>query len=240
MAPPTSATTTPPPSSDPASCPFTRVAQQGELVRKLKAEQAPKVWDHVHIWLLSPHVHHQSFIGTFMFFHHFPCPPLLPSEFWCQESVFLVTSSSCLMWIVQLPFVTYSFAWKSSLDVKYPLQSNIYQWYQEQIDAAVKQLLALKAEFKKITGQDYKPGMATPAAPAPAPMKTSSTPPSSSASLDPYERVAQQGEVVRKLKSEKAPKVFRWNARGLLSFTKLTLVLIMVTDREMHASELYH
>ncbi|GLD65602.1 bifunctional glutamate/proline--tRNA ligase-like protein, partial [Lates japonicus] len=30
----------------------------------------------------------------------------------------------------------------------------------DQIDGAVKQLLALKAEFKKLTGQEYKPGMA--------------------------------------------------------------------------------
>ena len=66
---------------------------------------------------------------------------------------------------------------------------------QEQVDAAVKELLALKAEFKKETGQDYKPGMApTPAAKAPAPQA-------------PAERPAQQGEILRKLKSEKAPKV---------------------------------
>lgn len=43
MAPPTSAPATAPTSPDSASCPFTRVAQQGELVRKLKSEQAPKV-----------------------------------------------------------------------------------------------------------------------------------------------------------------------------------------------------
>lgn len=30
--------------------------------------------------------------------------------------------------------------------------------HQDQIDAAVKQLLALKAEYKQQTGQDYKPG----------------------------------------------------------------------------------
>lgn len=69
----------------------------------------------------------------------------------------------------------------------------------------MKQLLALKAEFKKLTGQDYKPGMAPPtsASPAPSPATSSSSSPSAL-----YERVVQQGEVVRKLKSEKAPKVF--------------------------------
>uniref|UniRef100_A0A8C9VSR4 Bifunctional glutamate/proline--tRNA ligase n=1 Tax=Scleropages formosus TaxID=113540 RepID=A0A8C9VSR4_SCLFO len=73
------------------------------------------------------------------------------------------------------------------------------------IDAAVKQLLALKEEFKKLTGQEYKPGMAPPReAPvqfSPPPVQT---PCDSITRL--YERVAEQGEVVRKLKAEKAPK----------------------------------
>lgn len=74
----------------------------------------------------------------------------------------------------------------------------------EDIDAAVKQLLALKAEYKEKTGQEYKPGD-TPAAAAP------SVPPASPAAVPGsqslYEEVAAQGEVVRKLKAEKAPKV---------------------------------
>ncbi|XP_041109091.1 bifunctional glutamate/proline--tRNA ligase-like isoform X3 [Polyodon spathula] len=72
----------------------------------------------------------------------------------------------------------------------------------EEIDAAVKQLLALKAEFKQKTGLDYKPGMAPPS-PAPTQAAPAS---SSSPSSCPYETVAQQGELVRKLKTEKAPK----------------------------------
>nr|XP_046260472.1 bifunctional glutamate/proline--tRNA ligase isoform X3 [Scatophagus argus] len=123
MTPPTSAPAPAPTATDSSSCPFTRVVEQGELVRKLKAEQAPK----------------------------------------------------------------------------------------DQIDVAVKQLLALKAEFKKLTGQDYKPGMSpsTPASSALSPATSSSSSSSSSSPPPPsglYERVAQQGEVVRKLKSEKAPK----------------------------------
>uniref|UniRef100_A0AAR2IVE0 Bifunctional glutamate/proline--tRNA ligase n=1 Tax=Pygocentrus nattereri TaxID=42514 RepID=A0AAR2IVE0_PYGNA len=78
----------------------------------------------------------------------------------------------------------------------------------EQVDPAVQQLLALKVEFKKLTGQEYKPGMAPPASSpvqtSPAPATTSPSPSSSSC---PYTRVAEQGEVVRKLKAEKAPKV---------------------------------
>lgn len=87
-------------------------------------------------------------------------------------------------------------------------------WHQDQIDEAVKRLLALKAELKKLTGQEYTPGTAPP-----IPTSFASTPvtsPSSSSScsaLGLYERVAQQGEFVRKLKSEKAPKVFQSNFR---------------------------
>uniref|UniRef100_A0A3Q3RSZ4 Bifunctional glutamate/proline--tRNA ligase n=1 Tax=Mastacembelus armatus TaxID=205130 RepID=A0A3Q3RSZ4_9TELE len=117
MAPTTSAPA--PPTSDCTSCPFTRVAQQGELVRKLKAEQAPK----------------------------------------------------------------------------------------DQVDAAVKQLLALKAEYKQQTGQDYKPGTQPPANAAQTESSSSSTTTSSSPQAQElFSQVSQQGELVRKLKSEKAPK----------------------------------
>uniref|UniRef100_A0A6Q2YWD9 Bifunctional glutamate/proline--tRNA ligase n=1 Tax=Esox lucius TaxID=8010 RepID=A0A6Q2YWD9_ESOLU len=122
MAPPTSSTpqkaSFPASSSDIASCPFARVAQQGELVRQLKSEKAPK--DHV--------------------------------------------------------------------------------------DAAVKQLLALKAEYKQATGQDYKPGVSQ--APAAAPPPVQSTPPPTATPVSGlYDHVTEQGDLVRKLKTEKAPKV---------------------------------
>uniref|UniRef100_A0A8C8VMF4 Bifunctional glutamate/proline--tRNA ligase n=1 Tax=Pelusios castaneus TaxID=367368 RepID=A0A8C8VMF4_9SAUR len=76
----------------------------------------------------------------------------------------------------------------------------------EDIDAAVKQLLALKAEYKEKTGLEYKPG--NPPAAAVTVSNVSSKPETSSTvdckSL--YDKVAEQGEVVRKLKAEKAPK----------------------------------
>uniref|UniRef100_A0A4W6G1R0 Bifunctional glutamate/proline--tRNA ligase n=1 Tax=Lates calcarifer TaxID=8187 RepID=A0A4W6G1R0_LATCA len=167
MAPPTSApappTSAPAPATSPAdttSCPFTRVAQQGELVRKLKAEQAPKVPGHLS--------NHQS------------CPQPVRSLFASASVPPIITPQ------VICPFVR----------VICPVI------FRDQIDGAVKQLLALKAEFKKLTGQEYKPGMAPPTATSPAPQPATN----SSSSSDLYERVAQQGEVVRKLKSEKAPK----------------------------------
>ncbi|XP_073904393.1 bifunctional glutamate/proline--tRNA ligase isoform X3 [Castor canadensis] len=73
----------------------------------------------------------------------------------------------------------------------------------EDVDAAIKQLLALKAEYKEKTGQEYKPG----SPPAAVVQNISSKLPASileSKSL--YDKVAAQGEVVRRLKAEKAPK----------------------------------
>uniref|UniRef100_A0A8D2LJN7 proline--tRNA ligase n=1 Tax=Varanus komodoensis TaxID=61221 RepID=A0A8D2LJN7_VARKO len=82
----------------------------------------------------------------------------------------------------------------------------------EDIDAAVKLLLALKAEYKEKTGQDYKPGNPPVAVPAVQPSKCAAT---SVVTADDskvlYDKVAEQGEVVRKLKTEKAPKV-SWDA----------------------------
>ncbi|ELW72561.1 Bifunctional aminoacyl-tRNA synthetase [Tupaia chinensis] len=72
----------------------------------------------------------------------------------------------------------------------------------EDIDAAVKQLLALKAEFKEKTGQEYKPGNPPAAVVENISSKSSSILESKSL----YDEVAAQGEVVRKLKAEKAPK----------------------------------
>uniref|UniRef100_A0A8C9FQ47 proline--tRNA ligase n=1 Tax=Pavo cristatus TaxID=9049 RepID=A0A8C9FQ47_PAVCR len=75
----------------------------------------------------------------------------------------------------------------------------------EDIDKAVKQLLALKAEYKEKMGQEYKPGNP----PAALTKQDASSKHENSGTLDCkalYDKVAEQGEVVRKLKAEKAPK----------------------------------
>jgi len=66
------------------------------------------------------------------------------------------------------------------------------------VDAAVKSLLALKAEFKASCGLDWKPGMEIPAAAAPPPAAGNVE------ALDT--QIRAQGDTVRKLKSEKADK----------------------------------
>lgn len=99
----------------------------------------------------------------------------------------------------------------------------------EQVDSAVKQLLALKTEFKQLTGQEYKPGMAPPTS-AVAPKSSAPTPavgsPSPASSSCPFTRVAEQGEVVRKLKAEKAPKVcIKCYRQMLYSFFPIYLLI---------------
>jgi bifunctional glutamyl/prolyl-tRNA synthetase len=75
---------------------------------------------------------------------------------------------------------------------------------QDQVDAAVKALLALKAEYKAATGKDWKPG----AAPAAAPVQAKAAAPSSAASAaDINAQITEQGNKVRDLKSQKATKV---------------------------------
>merc|ERR1719225_2029086 len=72
-----------------------------------------------------------------------------------------------------------------------------------EIEEAVKKLLALKAEFKSATGQDWKPGMTVPEtgkASSPAPALGSSNP------ADINTTIGAQGDIVRKLKADKAPK----------------------------------
>lgn len=69
----------------------------------------------------------------------------------------------------------------------------------------MKQLLALKAEYKQQTGQDYKPGSANPAQTKAS--NASAQPSNSPQAQELHSQVAQQGELVRKLKTEKAAKV---------------------------------
>ncbi|XP_007481476.1 bifunctional glutamate/proline--tRNA ligase [Monodelphis domestica] len=79
-----------------------------------------------------------------------------------------------------------------------------------QVDSAVKMLLSLKAEYKQKTGQEYKPGgLPSSSLSTPSTLTPSVSPSTCSNSVDGkafYNKVAEQGEVVRKLKSEKASK----------------------------------
>ncbi|KAH8264319.1 hypothetical protein KR038_006393 [Drosophila bunnanda] len=70
----------------------------------------------------------------------------------------------------------------------------------DQVDAEVKKLLALKADYKAATGKDWKPGQTPAAAPANAPTASSNDAASVNASI------VKQGDLVRDLKGKKAAK----------------------------------
>lgn len=70
-----------------------------------------------------------------------------------------------------------------------------------QIDAAVKNLLALKGQYKELTGTDWTPGAQTAAA---APAATMSSSGAASVKEQLTAKIAAQGDTVRTLKSAKA------------------------------------
>ncbi|XP_046711864.1 bifunctional glutamate/proline--tRNA ligase isoform X1 [Silurus meridionalis] len=176
-----------------SSCPYTRVAEQGEVVRKLKAEKAPKdKIDAAVKELLALKVEFKQITGQEY------KPGMAPPSAATTQPVQSSGSSPADLYA--------QVAAQGEVVRKLKTEKAA----KEQVDAAVKQLLALKEEYKKVTGQDYKPG----AAPAQSASTTSTTTPSVTSapkcvSKDPmemYQCVADQGELVRKLKTEKAPK----------------------------------
>lgn len=71
----------------------------------------------------------------------------------------------------------------------------MFKWFAESFCLSP----SLKAQFKQETGLEYKPGMAPPTAAPPTTQTDSSS--------CPFTRVTQQGDLVRKLKADQAPKV---------------------------------
>ncbi|KAL3065980.1 hypothetical protein OYC64_016005 [Pagothenia borchgrevinki] len=199
MAPPTSAAALPTTATNSASsCPLTRVNQQGELVRKLKAEKASK--DQVDAavkQLLVLKAEYKEATGQ----DYKPgAAPAQKASAPVQKAPAPVQSSS-------VPAASGLYE-KVSEQGEVVRKLKVEKASKDQVDAAVKQLLVLKAEYKEATGQDYKPGAASvqkssaPVQKAPAPVQSSSAPAASGL----YEKVSEQGEVVRKLKVEKASK----------------------------------
>ena len=84
-------------------------------------------------------------------------------------------------------------------------------YFQSEVDVEVKKLLALKAEYKSATGNDWKPGAHSPQKPAPQP--TAAAPPSqSNTNMDAAaqalkDKIDAQGTKVRELKGSGAAKV---------------------------------
>ncbi|XP_061621354.1 bifunctional glutamate/proline--tRNA ligase isoform X1 [Phyllopteryx taeniolatus] len=203
MSSPASAPAPASPSGDCAPCPYTRVSQQGELVRKLKAEQAPKALiDAAVKQLLALKAEFKKLTG-----HDY------------KPGMALATASPAPSFANPPSTSSSSSRSSSSSSASSGLYERVAQQGElvrnlksqkapkDQVDAEVKQLLALKAEYKQVTGEEYKPG-AVPSQKASIPIQKASAPVQSDAAsvTGLFEKVAQQGHVVRKLKAEKAPK----------------------------------
>uniref|UniRef100_A0A8C7N3P1 Bifunctional glutamate/proline--tRNA ligase n=1 Tax=Oncorhynchus kisutch TaxID=8019 RepID=A0A8C7N3P1_ONCKI len=191
MAPPASSTTqkaaTPAPSADSISCLYERVTEQGDTVRKLKSEKSAK--DQVDAavkQLLDLKAEYKQVTGQDYKSGTAPVPAAAPVQ--STQAPTVTSGSGVYEHVTQQGDLV-----RKLKTEKAP---------KDQMDAAIKHLLSLKAEYKQVTGQDYKPGMAL--ATSPAPVQASPAPISSVKAL--FSQVSHQGELVRKLKSEKAPK----------------------------------
>ncbi|XP_054900914.1 bifunctional glutamate/proline--tRNA ligase isoform X2 [Poeciliopsis prolifica] len=206
MAPPTSAPATPAasvptaPASEATSCPYTRVSQQGELVRKLKAEKAPKdKIDAAVKQLLTLKEEYKRATGQ----DYKPGAGSTPSPAPGPAQKTAAPTQNSISPAAAGAGLYGKVAEQGELVRKLKAEKAP----KDQVDAAVKQLLALKAEYKQQTGQEYKPGLQAPASPAQTQAGTASTQSSAPPQAQElYTQVAQQGELVRKLKTEKASK----------------------------------
>uniref|UniRef100_A0A8C0INP7 Glutamyl-prolyl-tRNA synthetase 1 n=1 Tax=Chelonoidis abingdonii TaxID=106734 RepID=A0A8C0INP7_CHEAB len=176
---------------------YDKVAEQGEVVRKLKAERAPKdqIGAAVKVLLMLKADYKQQTGREYQ--PENPPAVLIPSP----VPTFPIDSK-----------FLYSNVAEQGEVVRRLKSENTSK---DQIDAAVRVLLTLKAEYKQKTGQEYEPGnpLTDPpltyssAATLPSPVSCNNLTPSSSIdSKTLYDNVAEQGEVVRKLKAEKASK----------------------------------
>ncbi|XP_073484462.1 bifunctional glutamate/proline--tRNA ligase isoform X1 [Aquarana catesbeiana] len=181
--------------SDPKTL-YDKVTEQGDLVRKLKTEKAPKPQvDAAVKTLLELKSEYKQLTGQE---YKAGSPPVAASN---NPAPCLSAPRSSDITAIYNKVAEQGELIRQLKSKKVP---------KDEIDAAVKSLLTLKAEYKLQTGQEYKPGCPPSSQP---PCKTSA-PEKSPGQADAtstdhaslYNRVAEQGEAVRKLKSEKAPK----------------------------------
>ena len=79
--------------------------------------------------------------------------------------------------------------------------------FQDDIQVAVKTLLSLKADYKNATGTEWKPGQPAASAQPAAPASGGNAAVDSPQAVELYSKVAAQGDLVRKMKTDKADKV---------------------------------
>ncbi|XP_055622940.1 bifunctional glutamate/proline--tRNA ligase isoform X2 [Toxorhynchites rutilus septentrionalis] len=162
------------------------IAQQGDKVRKLKADKASKQDIDVAVkTLLDLKKHFKEATG----------------QEWKPE---VIAATSIVPATAQNDHSS-----AEQINVKIVEQGNTVRDLKAKkapkpdVDAAVKTLLNLKAEYKSITGRDWKPAVA-PVNVVSVENDTKSISPSSAESIN--DKIIKQGDNVRVLKSNKAPK----------------------------------
>ncbi|KAM4693873.1 bifunctional glutamate/proline--tRNA ligase isoform 2-T2 [Discoglossus pictus] len=185
-----------PGNGDDAKTLYDKVSEQGELVRKLKTEKASK--DEVDVAvkdLLKLKAEYKKCTGQ----EYKPgCPPVAQTP--CKASA--TESSSTPASTTDCTILYQKVTEQGDLVRKLKTEKAS----KDKVDEAVKSLLALKAQYKEKTGQEYKPGQAPVPAAAIRTPSTGTNGSNSSEAEDLFNKVAKQGEEVRKLKADKAPK----------------------------------
>jgi bifunctional glutamyl/prolyl-tRNA synthetase len=163
-----------------------KIAKQGDLIRDLKASKASKdeITKEVNT-LLSWKIEYKNMTGQDWKPSAAPATPV-PAP------------------AASLP--------NAALDAKIAQQGELVRDLKakkaskDEVTKEVNALLALKAEYKSLTGQDWKPSATPATTPVPTPVTTSAPAAASSprAALDA--KIALQGELVRDLKAKKASK----------------------------------
>uniref|UniRef100_A0A7M4DZW3 Bifunctional glutamate/proline--tRNA ligase n=1 Tax=Crocodylus porosus TaxID=8502 RepID=A0A7M4DZW3_CROPO len=183
---------------------YSKVAEQGEVVRKLKSEKASKeqIGDAVKV-LLTLKAEYKQKTGQ----EYKPGSP--PASSLCTSSSSAAFLSASCNNLTSSSSVDSKMLYDKVAEQGEVVRSlKAEKASKDKVDEAVRLLLSLKAEYKEKTGQDYKPGH-PPAAQISASPQATSTETSGSDTPEAkalYDKVALQGEVVRKLKAEKAEK----------------------------------
>uniref|UniRef100_A0A7G3AAD1 Bifunctional glutamate/proline--tRNA ligase n=1 Tax=Lutzomyia longipalpis TaxID=7200 RepID=A0A7G3AAD1_LUTLO len=167
-----------------------KIIEQGNLVRKLKGDKAPKadVENAVKL-LLHLKGHYKEATGQEWKPGCVPPAATAPSAAPAEDA--------------------------GEINAKIVAQGNLVRDLKgkkaskEEITKEVKVLLDLKEQFKKLTGTEWKPGQETPPQEAPKVAKKEESPSIGEKSNDPQEinaQIVKQGDLVRKLKGDKAEK----------------------------------
>uniref|UniRef100_A0A6P7FFN4 Bifunctional glutamate/proline--tRNA ligase n=1 Tax=Diabrotica virgifera virgifera TaxID=50390 RepID=A0A6P7FFN4_DIAVI len=173
-----------------------KIAAQGEKVRQLKSQKADKAAVEAEVrQLLSLKAEYKSATGK----------DWTPSQASSTNKITNQTSSTTKPKQENVSLDENSILQQIALQGEKVRTLKSQKADKSTVDHEVKALLSLKADYKTLTGKDWKPG----AVAAPPSLNTSTSSASANVTVDENSLlldISSQGDVVRKLKSEKADK----------------------------------